>query len=66
MDVFLWAMLLMKYRTNFSPKSLKVVMDLSGSKENQDLTAFIRVTGKSFAHDSIVGSLDGHAYAKHL
>ena len=47
MDVFLWAMLLMKWLTNFSLKSLKVLMDLGGNEENQDLAAFFRVVKKA-------------------
>ena len=47
MDVFLWAMLLTKWLTNFSHKSLKVQMDLGGNEENQDLAAFFKVVGKS-------------------
>ena len=47
MNVFLWAMLLMKWLTNFSPKSLKVLIDLGGNEENQDLAAFFRVAGKA-------------------
>ena len=37
----------MKWLTNFSPKSLKVLMDLGGNEENQDLTAFFKVVGKA-------------------
>ena len=47
MEVFLWAMLLMKWFTNFFPKSFKVPIDLGGSEENQDLAAFFKVGGKA-------------------
>ena len=40
-------MLLMKWLTNFSPKSLKVEMDLGGREENQDLATFFGVVGKA-------------------
>ena len=46
-EVFLWAMLLMKWLTNFSPNSLKVPIDLGGNEENQDLATFFGVAWKA-------------------
>ena len=43
----LWAMLLIKWLTNFSPKFLKTPIDLGGSEENQDFAAFFRVAVKA-------------------
>ena len=36
-NIFLWVTLLMKWLTNFSPKSLKVLMDLGGNERTKIL-----------------------------